>query len=254
MGVFSPMQLARRPVRSRVLAIYHGNPAALAERLPASVRPRLVHGRALVVLCYTRLGTLGSRFLPHRGACSNHLAYRVLVERERRGALQPETWVARRETSSRLGAGLGERLFGKEHGRATFAIEEQDRTFTLCVSSGRGEELYLRAEPAPGSESRLFPGGREVQALLRASGDVHPADFLVPEADAIDARGELAPEPLIVHEIRSTFLDDPATFPEGTLEFDSAWRLVDRRLEPVRALHFAPSVRPAASSPAFPAC
>jgi hypothetical protein len=254
MGVFSPLLLARRPVRARILAFYHAEPAVLAPRLPAAARARLMHGRALVVLCYTRLGTLGSRLLPHRGACTNHLAYRVLIERERKGVLRPETWVARRETSSRLGAGLGEHLLGQDHGRATFAIAEEEGTLTLSAASGRGEEFYLRAARACAAESQLFPGGRDVQACLRASGDVHPADFLAPEADAIDARGDLAPEPLTVFEIRSTFLAEGAAFPAGSVEFDSAWRLVDRRLEPVRKVRYAPDVLPAASSQAFPAC
>ncbi len=255
MGVFSPLQLARRPVRSRVLVVYHVEPAALARRLPGDVKPRLVGGRAIAVLCYTRLGTLGSRFLPHRGACSNHLSYRFLVERTRKGELVPETWVARRETSSRLGAGLGEKLLGQDHGRSTFEVREDPLGLSLSVSSERGEEFYLRAEPCATSSSRFLPTAREVEALLDSCGDVHPSDFLAPEADAIDVRN-VAAEPLTVFEIRSSFLGDPRCFPEGSATFDSAWRLVTQRLEPIREPKFARAsvLRRGAPSQAFPAC
>ncbi len=249
------MRIARRPIRSRVVAIYRIDPEALARRLPEGVLPRLHSGEAVAVLCYTRLGTIGSRFLPHRGASSNHLSYRFLVERSRKGRAVQETWVARRETSSRLGAGLGERILGQDHGRSTFEVAEDVLAFSLRVASARGEEFYLRAEPCGASSSRFLPTAREVQALLCSSGEVRPVDLLVPEADALDVRNGFAPEPLVVFEIRSAFLDDPQVFPAGSTNFDSAWRLVTQRLEPIREAKSAraPVLRRAPSQ-AFPAC
>jgi len=231
MSAFTNLRLGRRPVHSRVIVFHRIDPDAGARLLPDEVRPRLVEGHALAVLCYTRLGCLEGRFLPHRRSSTHHLDYRIAGEQEDG---TPTTWAVRRETSSRLGARWNETVLRRGHGRSTFELEKDAYKLRLAVRSAQREELFLHVEctPATTVPGALLPTPAAVQDFLDHSGSVRPHDVLAPEADRIDARNAFTPEPLNVFELRSSFFDEH--FRESA-RLDGAWRLASRRLHPVHA-------------------
>jgi hypothetical protein len=266
MSTLSSLRLGRRPVRSRVVVLYRMTPHVARELLPEHLRPRLVQGYAVATLAYTRLGSLESRFLPQRRASTHHLAVRIAAERPVTGASagtgggasggtggsELTTWVAHRRTSSRLGTRWGGRILRRESGHARFVLEESPFGLSLHVQGPQAEELALRLETCARAGS-LFATPRAVEELLETSGAVRPHDVLAPEADAIDCSRCFAPEPLGVFELRSAFLDDPATFPPGSVELDGAWRLAPKRLQPVQARSTERVRARLAAGEAFPA-
>ena len=241
---FPHLRMARRPVRSRVL-VFHRVPVEAATRmLPDGLRARVVQGSAVAVLCYTWLGSLAHALLPGGRGSTHHLSYRIAAERDE----GPTTWVARRETSSRLGARWNETILRREHGRSSFRLEKDAFSLKLTVESARGEELYLHVELADRTGA-LFSLPEQVRQFLDQAGEVRPHDVLAPEADAIDARNAFAPEPLHVFELRSAFLDEHLS---GTAVVDGAWRLVPRRSQPAREVGArpVPAVVPGTGLPA----
>lgn len=249
MGTFSPrltLHRAVRPVRTRLLLAYRMQPEAAQALLPSGLRPRETHGSAVGLLCYTRLGTLRSRFLPHQGSSTDHIAVRFAVEDE---AGNPKgSWVVRRETSSLLGARFGEHILRWDHGRASFEIEEDAFGCRLRVESARGEELLVRAECAPRSSGVLFPSPRSLEVYLDDCGTVRPTDVFAPEADILDGGANLAPEPLAILELRSSYFDD-----ERGAVLDSAWRLVERRSNPLPVRVLGRQLTPRVDTSALPA-
>lgn len=231
MGAFPALPLGRRPVQSRLLAVYRLEPE-LARRtlLPEGLEPRLAQGYAIVAACYTRLGV--NRLFRRRGAPtasgSDHLAYRIAVLRA--DGIHA-TWIARRETSSWLEARCGAKLLRGEYGRSAFRIKEDAFAIELTVEGERGEEFYLRGESAPACTRSLFAGPQALEQFLGEDQPVHPYDVFAPEADELDLAQHFAPEPLAVFEARSAFLSGGPL--AGSAVLDSAWRIVTRRLDPV---------------------
>jgi len=219
--------IGNRPVRSRVLVLYRVDPGVAAGLLPAGMRPRLHHDQAVGLICFTRLGSLRSRFLPTRGAMSDHLDYRFAVERDG----TEKSWVLHRETSSWLGGRLGERIVRGKYVRSRFEIQEGTFELELRVESERGEELYLRAEACGTSPAKLVPTPHDLERYLMACGAAEPHDVLAPEVDRIDAQDGFAPQPLSIFELRSSFFENRQLFPSGTATVDGAWKLVNTRLE-----------------------
>lgn len=251
MGAFSALPLGRRPVHARCLVVYRADPRAVLPILPGSLRPRLFAGHAIAAACYTRLGApalFRRRRAPAPGG-SEHLAYRIAVELEDGRAA---TWIARRETSSWLEARCGARLCGGEYARSTFQLREDAFALELSVSGAHGESFYLRGEVAAEARGSLFPSPQALEAFLGEARGVRPYDVFAPEADELDLAEHFAPEPLCVFEARADYFRS-APFAPGTIELDSAWRIVSRRTVPVverrRVFRELPGT---SSSPALP--
>jgi hypothetical protein len=248
MGAFPALPLGKRPVRGRVLAVYRLDPERLAELLPSGLRPRLLQGHAVACALFTRLGSaplLGPRF-----GSSDHLAYRFAVQR---ADGSDATWIARRETSSWLGARCGAKLLRREYGRSAFRVVEDALRLEIAVRSERGEEFYLRGENAGPPREALFRSAQALEAFLDASGPVQPHDVFAPEADELDRTEAFAPEPLSVFESRSAFLS-ASPFGAGAAVLDGAWRIRDRCLAVAARRRHAFRVLPerGSSAPALP--
>jgi hypothetical protein len=243
MATLTTLGLGRRPVRLRVVAFYRVRARAAAEVLPSGWTPRLVEGSAIGVVSYARLGSLESRFLPHRSATSHHLSCRIAAEADG----EHTTWVAQRRTSSRFGA------HGK-HGRAAFELDDDAFGLTLRVDGTHREELFVRAHVCERTGTLLGTPDAVTDFLARA-GEVRPANVFAPEADAIDASGSFAPEPLVVSELRSSFFDGGEFFPGACAQLDGAWRLVEKRVQPsdTRMQRRARAMRATEESSALPA-
>ena len=233
MTALKPMHLSRRPVRGRVVVFYRVEPDVARGLLPSELRPRITAGSAIVVLCYTHLGRLETRFLPHRLATSHHLAYRVSAEAAGENGPTCSTWVAHRETSSRIGARWNEKVFRHGHGRSRFSIEDDACELTLRVESSRGDELFLRASACE-STGTVFSQPNDVGEFFRNDGTIRPHGVFAREADVVDAHNAFVPEPLALIELRSAFFEDPDRFPSGSVAIDGAWRLTSTRTRSVR--------------------
>lgn len=232
MGTLGPLRIGRRPIGCRILVLYRIEPEVAQGLLPGGLQPVLEGGYAIAGLCYTRLGSNRSRWLPRRlGSPSDHLAVRIAAEFDGRKTPKQGTWILRRQTSSWIEARCGDKLFRGDYRRAVFDLDENAAGLTLTVRNGEREELFLRAEAADGLRGSLFCSPRHAEEFLAATEGARPHDIFAPEADDLEIRtGAFAPEPLSVLEVRSAFFEDPALFSPDTAHLDCALRLSARRL------------------------
>lgn len=151
------MEIAAR-IDRRILLNYRVDPAIAAALVPQPFRPRLVDGAAVAGVCLIRLSALRPVPLPAAlGVRNENAAFRIAVEwDDDDGRPQPGVYIPRRETSSRLTALLGGRLFPGYHHRVDVASNEH---------RGRHEIRLTRPDGTPSVHVRAH----EVDRLPAAS-------------------------------------------------------------------------------------
>ncbi len=220
-------------IERRILVNYRVDSEVLAATLPGPFRPKLIDGVGMAGICLIRLKQVRPRFLPSwMGISSENAAHRVAVEWEENGELREGVYVRRRDTNSRLNTLAGGRVFPGVHHHAVFDVRESRERFSVGLTSDDGDtSLLVRgvvAEELP--PSSVFGSIEEASEFFRG-GSVGYS----PNADSRRFQGlelrcrEWQVEPLAVEEVRSSFFDDEAVFPQGSIRFDCA--LLMRNIE-----------------------
>lgn len=213
-------------IERRILANYHVEPDVISRLLPKPFRPKLAHGKALAGICLIRLAGIRPKFLPLPwGIRSENAAHRIAVEWETGGQVKQGVYIPRRDTSSRLNTWAGGRLFPGEHNHAKFDVREtsnrvsvgvwsDDQSMRLHVSGTVGKDLpncsvYKNLSEA----SQFFAEGSLGYSMTHDPG----------RYDGLELRcSSWLVEPLDIERIESTFFDDRAKFPLGSIGFDCA--------------------------------
>jgi hypothetical protein len=211
----------------RILCNYRVNPDVLQALLPPPFHPKLVRGVGIAGICLIRLRGVRPAFVPSwLGISSENAAHRVAVEwRDETGRLREGVYIPRRDTSSRLNALAGGRLFPGIHHHARFTVHETADRFEIALrSDDDGTQLKVRAVLAgelPKSSvfgslqaaSAFFEGGS-----LGYSATPDPRRFQGLELRCL----QWQVEPLAVEEVHSSYFQNTAVFPKGSVEFDCA--------------------------------
>jgi hypothetical protein len=137
-------------IERRLLINYQVDPEVLTRVLPAPFRPHLVGGVGLAGICLIRLGNVHPAGGPGVGITTENAAHRIAVEWDTADGPERGVYIPRRDTSSRLTALVGGRLFPGFHGRARFRVPHR--------AHGAG-----RHHPGPG-------GGRSGHRAARGLG------------------------------------------------------------------------------------
>jgi len=251
----SPVPTMQGLIERRLLVNYRVVPDVLERLLPSPFRPQLVEGYGMAGICLIRLGDLRPGGLPASlGLTTENAAHRVAVEWDGPEGPCHGVYVPRRDTSSRLTAVVGGRLFPGEHHRARFRIRESDRHYEVAFASLDG---VARAAVSAEVVSEL-PGGSVFGTLAAASAFFQGAPLGYSATrrhdryDGLELSCELwRVEPLQVNHAESRFFEDRSLFPVGTAELDSALLMRD-----IPATWTAraplPSAHAAAASPHVP--
>jgi hypothetical protein len=218
-------------IERRLLVNYRVDAQALASFLPSPFRPLIVHGSGLAGICMIRLGDLRPAGLPPAmGLTTENAAHRVAVEWEGPAGPCRGVYIPRRDTSSRLTVLFGGHLFPGEHHRARFQTRETGERFEVAFASEDGTaHVSVRAHSTatlpPGSvfaslddASAFFEDGPVGYSPTRRSGGYEGMELQC-------ATWRI--EPLLVEQAESSFFQDRAVFPPGTVEFDSAFLMRD---------------------------
>ena len=226
----------------RILVNYHADPGAVRKLLPPYFRPKLVKGRAIVGICLIRFKELRPRGWPAAwGLASENAAHRIAVEWAENGSMREGVYIPRRDTSSRLQALAGGRVFPGRSYRADFTVSDRHPDYQLQMRSQDGQvSLELRAH-----RTDQFPQSSSFASLAAASEFFArgSAGYSATKNPACCDGVELCTtgwqvEPLEVETVRSSFFDEPGRFPKGTVELDCAllmrniaheWRVLPRR-------------------------
>lgn len=207
----------------RILVNFTADPAVVRPLLPAPFQPLLYRGRAVVGICLIRLRQVKPKGLPNwLGIRSENGAHRIAVEWEEANQLRQGVYIPRRDTSMRLNALAGGRLFPGKHHLAAFQVREIGGSYAIGFTSADGTSLHVEAQEtsffAPNS---VFPSLAAASAFFEQgavgySPAPHGYDGLRLHTQQWQVR------PLEVQRVQSSFFEDTTVFPAGSIQFDNA--------------------------------
>lgn len=214
-------------IQRRMLVNYRVDPEVLARQLPAPFEPKLYDDRALVGICLIRLGGVRPAWIPSGfGIGSENAAHRAaVVWIDADGRRREGVYIRRRDTSSRLNALVGGRLFPGVHHHARFDVAETSDRFAVGVTSDDGlTQIEVRAKLAAQWPDDSVFGSLEEASQFFAAGSIGYS--ATPDAQTfhgleLDCDGWHV-EPLAVEAVRSSYFDDETIFPRGSIAFDDA--------------------------------
>ncbi|MCI0641610.1 MAG: DUF2071 domain-containing protein [Gemmataceae bacterium] len=220
------LPVIRGIIDRRILVNYRVDPDVLATLLPAPFRPKIVHGVGMVGICLIRLKNIRPAFLPSwLGISSENAAHRSAVEWDEQGAVREGVYVRRRDTNSWLNTLAGGRLFPGIHHHGRFTVKESADRFEVAMRSDDGDTDMAvcghRTDRLPASS--IFRTLADASEFFQAGSLGYSATPDPERFQGLELRcQEWRVEPLQVEEVRSSFFDNAALFPKGSIEFDCA--------------------------------
>jgi uncharacterized protein DUF2071 len=221
----------RASIDRRILLNYRVDPEWLARVVPLPFRPLVVRGYGVAGVCLIRLRDVRPRGLPGWvGASSENAAHRIAVEWDGEHGPVAGVYIPRRDTSSRLSAWAGGRVFPGEHHLASFSVDESDDGYRVAARSDDGS---VRVAVAAQRASEVMPGSvfhtvDEASRFFRGAPVAYSATVSDARFDGVELETkEWRIEALHLDEASSTFFDDSDRFPPGTASVDSAFLMRD---------------------------
>ncbi len=216
----------RGTIDRRLLLNYRVDADTLARLLPQPFCPQLVRGHAMAGICLIRLKHIRPACVPLPiGIASENAAHRFAVQWDDAQGHHTGVYIPRRDTDSRLNTLVGGRLFPGDHHHARFAVDERDRRYAVQYQSDDGStHVEVDAEEADAlpcdsifgsvtQASKFFEAGELGYSATRISGRFHGLEL---QCD------RWAVQPLHVRKVRSSYFEDTALFPTGSVHFDHA--------------------------------
>ena len=210
----------------RILVNYRVDPDRLDPYLPAPFRPALVGGHGVAGICLIRLGRIRPAGLPAAGLRSENAAHRVAVCWDGPDGPVTGVYIPRRDTSSRLAALAGGRLFPGYLHPARFRAREDGGSYRVRVASRDGEvhievDAHLAGELPPGSIFTCLEAASDFFRCAPVGYAATPSEGVF-DAVEIETAGWTL-QPLHLDRVASSFFDDRRRFPAGTAVPDSAF-------------------------------
>jgi Uncharacterized conserved protein (COG2071) len=209
-------------IERRMLINYAIDPLVAQAQLPAPFRPLLHNGSAIGGICLIRLKDIkpkGLPFLP--GIGSENGAHRFAVEWDEDGVTKQGVYIPRRDTSSRLNALAGGRVFPGKHYKANFNVTEQNGHYSVGFTSSDATTLAVTATAANAFNSAIFADLDSASAFFK-----NGCLGYTPGAGGFDGLTlhtySWEVQPLQVDLLQSSYFDDQKFFPKGSVTFDNA--------------------------------
>jgi len=218
-------------IERRLLVNYRVDPDVLGRLLPQPFRPQLVDGIGVAGICLIRLGKLRPTGVPAVfGVTTENAAHRIAVEFDGPDGTRRGVYIPRRDTSSRLTAIAGGRLFPGEHHRARFVVHEDGGRYEVAFTS-IDETVHVDVVATAGSElptNSIFGSMATASAFFHDGSLGYSATGAAGRQDGIELScGQWRMEPVVADHVVSSFFEDRALFPAGTAELDSALLMRD---------------------------
>ena len=215
-------------IRRRILLNYRVSPEAVQPILPANFRPKLVNGHAIAGICLIRLEKLRPKGFPaFVGISSENTAHRIAVEwNDETNHTQEGVFVPRRDTDSLFNSLAGGRIFPGVHHYSKFSIRDCDRQISIKIQAPDSVTALVEIEA---KESEEFPSSSVFESLEDSSRFFEAGSIGYssrPNSQTMDRLqlkiAEWEVTPLNIQQVRSSYFDDTAIFPTGSIEFDHA--------------------------------
>jgi hypothetical protein len=218
--------IIRGVIDRRILVNFRVDSAVLARLLPAPFRPKLVDGAGMAGVCLIRLRDIRPRFLPPvLGISSENAAHRIAVEWGQGGNTREGVFIPRRDTSSRLNTLAGGWLFPGVHHHAAFRVQEHDDRYRVELNSD-DRQTHLRVEGHVAEElppTSIFGSLKEASDFFERGSLGYSVTATPGQFDGLELRSfNWRVRPLAVDRVESSYVEDWALFPPGSVEFDCA--------------------------------
>lgn len=218
--------LVRGLIERRILVNYRVRPEVLAGMLPPPFQPKLVAGWGMVGICLIRLSQVRPAWLGAGwGLSSENAAHRAAVEWGLPGDRHEGVYVWRRDTNSWLNALAGGRVFPGIHRHATFRVSEGAERYEVGMRSDDGlMEVRVRGRRAEvWPTDSVFASLAEASAFFEAGSVGYSATDEATRFQGLELRcKQWKAEALEMEAVASSYFDDAAAFPAGSIEFDCA--------------------------------
>lgn len=207
----------------RILINFTVDPKDAEKIIPPPFRPKLYKNKAIVGICLIRLKDIKPKGFPaFVGVSSENGAHRIAVEWDEDGQINDGVFIPRRDTSSRLNAMVGGRIFPGKHHLAKFNVVESNQNYHIDFTSSDDTQISIDA-----SEVKGFTTNSVFETLENVS------DFFEKGAVGYSPNGKKFDglrletykwevKPLHVTQVRSTFFENENIFPKGSVKFDNA--------------------------------
>ncbi|KOS08285.1 hypothetical protein AM493_09160 [Flavobacterium akiainvivens] len=210
-------------IERRMLINYAIDPVVAQSQLPASFRPLLHNGSAIGGICLIRLTGIKPKAMPFLpGIASENGAHRFAVEWDENGVTKQGVYIPRRDTSSRLNALAGGRIFPGKHYKANFKVTEQNGHYNVGFTSSDATTLSVKATETNTFNSPVFGSNLDMASAFFKNG----CQGYTPGAGGFDGLTlhtySWQVQPLDVETLQSSYFDDETIFPKGSVTFDNA--------------------------------
>lgn len=216
----------------RILINYRVDPEVLVKLLPSPFKPKLVNGQGMAGICLIRLKYIRPKGLPKFvGITSENGAHRLAVEWPENGRLQSGVFIPRRDTSSRLNALAGGRIFPGTHHQARFEILEGNGHYQVAFCSEDGASVAIRAqETTHWSPHSVFSDLQSASDFFATGSVGYSPDKIGKTFEGLALKThQWTVRPLLVNSVSSSYFEKESAFPAGSVQFDNA--LLMRHIE-----------------------
>lgn len=213
-------------IKRRILVNFRAEPNAIQQILPAQFRPKLHNGKAVAGICLIRLEQMRPKLAPEFiGVSSENAAHRIAVLWDENGETKEGVFIPRRDTGSFLNHAVGGTIFPGEANKATFEVEENEDEISFAMRSDDkavAVELNGRiADYLP--QNSIFASLAEASRFFETGSLGYSATKGGNYLDGIVLETkEWRVDTLDLDFVRSSFYEDEATFPNGSIKFDHA--------------------------------
>lgn len=242
-------QTPSQRVERRVIAVLRARGQDLVRALPDGLEPIEHRGVGFVLLDYARVRPM--HLGPVRlGRAIDRLSWKLPVLHRRSDRANRGVWAGRRWSSAgrlarfaeyQLQRGLAHNaacgLLPEPSRAAWFQHREEGLHTELEVRSGSGpattRTAYLRMEAYGQLSGSVFANVRAAEEELQSWGGPLLGSSSLAECDTAGfATGPFGLQPMTVHSLQTASLPELLPDIESAVEFDSAFRVVRRRLQP----------------------
>ena len=161
----------------RILINFTADPKSVEKIIPHPFRPKIYKDKAIVGICLIRLKNIKPKWFPDFiGVNSENGAHRIAVEWDENGETKSGVYIPRRDTSLKLNAFVGGRLFPGKHYLAKFNVKEINENYHIDFKSSDDTATSIDA-----TETKVFNQNSIFETLENASEflkmailDIHP--------------------------------------------------------------------------------
>jgi hypothetical protein len=194
-----------------------------AKVIPAPFKLKIINGKAIGGICLIRLKEVRPKGLPaFIGFGSENGAHRFAVEWMEDGELKEGVYVPRRDTSSGFNTLAGGRVFPGRHYRAKFDVKEDAGNYHIAFESSDGTTISVDARLTDKlSHESIFKDLETASAFFKAGATGFSPNGSKYEGLYLNTYNWEV-QPLEVSQVSSSYFENEAVFPKGSVHFDNA--------------------------------